>query len=518
MTTILTIILAVLSNLLLLSCTSNDSTDIKEESDRPNIVYILSDTHRWGAMSFTQTPGVETPNLDSLAQQGISFNRAYANHPLCTPYRAILMTGRWPYQQGLIANHMNLNERVDLPESERTRGTIGWVFKNAGYTTAHIGKWHLGGEDGRPFGFDKSILWENTNNHRQSMYFVDGGPAVDWKGLSNATATTDQALRWIETVREGPKPFFIIISLNPPHGPFHDAPEEKKALYPNESTLPFHPLDQIHDWESHRDYHALVSGMDDEVGRITNRLDELGLSENTLLVYTSDHGGMSGLNGIKNYGQKRNPNDESTRVPFMARWTGKIPPGAETDVLFSTIDVFPTLAGLADLQPHLRIAGSLEAETSLTYLESLPGLDLSSTFLGRPGGPEPESVFLMHPSNMNNLYSLPQPIWRAIVTPRYTYAVTEDAEFALWENSEDYQRTNRVAAPETFEIRRKLWSELGRWMGKAETAFVDNWFAGAARSEIQAWNREHGLGEENNDRAAGKEALFDVTKSKPRSP
>lgn len=150
------------------------------ETRSPNVVYILSDTHRWGAMSFTQTPAVQTPNLERLAREGVSFNRYCVNLPLCTPYRAILLTGRWPYQQGPIGNHMALAERVDLPESERHRGTLAWAFKNAGYTTALFGKWHLGGNialpgvetsgtpresrNALPFGFDRSVVWWGTNN------------------------------------------------------------------------------------------------------------------------------------------------------------------------------------------------------------------------------------------------------------------------------------------------------------------------------------------------------------------
>ncbi|MCZ6671748.1 MAG: sulfatase-like hydrolase/transferase, partial [Verrucomicrobia bacterium] len=361
----------------------------------------MSDTHRWGAMSFTQTPAVQTPNLETLAQQGISFSRYYVNLPICTPYRAILMTGRWPYQQGLMANHMSLAERVDLPANEQTNGTLSWVFKHAGYTTALIGKWHLGGRDARPFGFETSIVWGGTNNHRRSVYNINDGPTVQWKGQSNATAMTTQALDWIDEVRGAGKPFFLVLSLNPPHGPFGDALEEKQALYPDEAALPFHPLDDIRNWESHRDYHALISNVDDQVGRVMARLDELGLSEDTLLIYTSDHGGMTGIDGV-GYGQKRHPNDESTRVPFLVRWPGHVPAGNSRQTLFSTIDVFPTLARVVGLQERLVKSNTPEAEASLTYLESLPGVDLSEALLNENGGPEPRSVFLMHPSNMNN--------------------------------------------------------------------------------------------------------------------
>jgi arylsulfatase A-like enzyme len=248
---------------------------------------------------------------------------------------------------------------------------LSWVFKHAGYTTALIGKWHLGGRDARPFGFEKSIVWGGTNNHRKSVYNIDGGPTVQWKGQSNATAMTTQALDWIDEVRDDGKPFFLVLSLNPPHGPFGDALEEKQALYPDESTLPFHPLDELRNFKDHRNYHALISNIDDEVGRVMVRLDELGLSDNTLLIYTSDHGGMTGISRV-GYGQKRHPNDESTRVPFLARWPGRVPAGIERQTLFSTIDVFPTLAGAVRLQEQLEYVKTPEARASLAYLKSFP--------------------------------------------------------------------------------------------------------------------------------------------------
>lgn len=419
------------------------------EARSPNVVYIMSDTHRWGAMSFTQTPAVQTPNLAQLARERVSFNRRYVNLPICTPDRAIFLTGRWPYQQGLIANHMALAERVDLPEGGRHRGTLAWAFKNAGYTTALFGKWHLGGNialpgvetsrtvqesrNALPFGFDRSVVWWGTNDHRQSTFSVDGGDAVEWEGASNATATVQQALEWISDVSGDEHPFFAVISLN----------------------------------------------------------------------------------GIKNYGQNRNPHDESTRVPFLVRWPGKIPPGVELDTLFSTIDVFPTLVALTGVDDALAAEETPEAAASLDYVRSLTGFDLSHNILGELGAAEPDSVFLMHPTNMNNIGSGYQPIWRAVVTDDYTYAVTEDGEYALWNNGEEHQANNRVNDPETLEIRLMLWSKLRSWMDEAETPYVDNWFEKAPVWEIQAWNREHGLGESSDDREIGRRNLFDLSASKP---
>ncbi|MFQ5793069.1 MAG: hypothetical protein ACE5JI_21570, partial [Acidobacteriota bacterium] len=166
----------------------------------------------------------------------------------------------------------------------------------------------------------------------------------------------------------------------------------------------------------------------------------------------------------------------------------------------------------------LQAASTAEAEVSLAYLESLPGADLSRNVLGEPGGPEPTSVFLMHPSNMNNRFSSPQPVWRAVVTEKYTYAVTEEGEYALWDNSDDYQRTNLVHRPETYELRLKLWNELNGWMQRAEAPFIDNWFKRAPPNEIESWNREHGFGDDNEDRDIGKNGVFDMSKSKPVLP
>jgi len=492
-----------LAALLLLSACAN-----RPAAPPPNIVYIQSDTHRWGAMSFTHTPQVVTPNMARLAEQGASLDRYYVNLPICTPYRAIMMSGRWPWQQGLMANHMALGERVDLPEGEKTRGTIAWAFQEAGYRTGHFGKWHLGGRDARPFGFDRSVVWNGTNNHRQNTYNVDGGEPRKWQGESNATATTEQALDWIAEQAPAEQPFFAVISLNPPHGPFNDAPEAKKALYPDEEALPFHPKDEIRDFEQHRDYHALISGIDDDLGLVMRRLDELGLAENTILVYTSDHGAMTGIDGVE-YGQKRHPNDESSRVPFLIRWPGKIAAGSKPATLASTIDVFPTLAGLAELGPKL------EGQPSGEYLASLPGANLAPFLLGETNAPpEPQELYLAHPSNMNNRGSRHELIWRAIVTPEYTYAVGEHGEHRLWANGPGLQTENLVDDPAYLETRRELWGRLDRLMDRAERPYYEQWFANAAQKELEAWNAEHGLGDDNADREAGKAFLFDMTKSK----
>ena len=209
------------------------------------------------------------------------------------------MTGRWPYQQGVIDN------KIPLSPDEMT---LGKAFQAAGYHTAYIGKWHLGGVRAEPFGFDRSLIWTGTNTHwdRGQFHPREGGP-VQPKGY-NATLMTDQALAYLDERAAGDaRPFFMMLSWNPPHSDFLDPPAEKRAMYP-EGSLAWRDnvaaetrrkptgtkIWNKNGWPSFRGYHAHISAIDDELGRLMAKLDELGLADHTILVYSSDHGTMMG--------------------------------------------------------------------------------------------------------------------------------------------------------------------------------------------------------------------------------
>ena len=491
------------------------SAAVRRTAGKPNMIFFYSDTHRWGAMSHTQTPAVHTPFMTQMKNKGVSMDRCYSTLPICSPYRGILMSGRWPWEQGMMANHTRLDNRPD--RTDKSRGTLAWMFKDAGYRTGYFGKSHWGGDNLQPFGFDKCIVWNGTNNHEKNLYTEDNEPKQTWKrgagDDSNCTPTVTQALDWIDLYHDDPEPFFAMISVNPPHGSMTDAPKAKKALYPNSKTLPFHPHDELKKFDEHQGYHAHVSDVDDEIGRILARLDKLGIARNTIFIYSSDHGGMSGVRGI-GYGQKRNPEDESTRLPFMAVWPGTIPANLQLDVLFSTIDHFPTLCGLANIASQLSAAGTPTALDSLAYLKACPGLDFSKNILGKPGGPDPKSIFIMHPSNMNNHYSS-EPVFRGVVTKDYTYALTPEKEYCLYDNTGPYQHPNLLGQAGYDDVRRDLREEIQNWMKVAEYPYTDKWFSDMPIKWIKAWNKEHGFGVNNPDRKVGKQALFhiDLTKS-----
>src|SRR5690606_7560276 len=161
---------------------------------------------------------------------GAHFKYCVSNYPVCSPYRAMLMTGAWPYQTGMIDNNLELSPH---------RITVGKIFQHAGYRTGYIGKWHLGATtDARPFGFDTSLIWTNLGNHQEgSTYHPPGGEPQRTTGYS-ATLMTNQALDFMK--EHAGEPFFLMLSLHPPHATFTDAPDAMKALYP-EGSLPYRP-------------------------------------------------------------------------------------------------------------------------------------------------------------------------------------------------------------------------------------------------------------------------------------
>ncbi|MCF7849699.1 MAG: sulfatase-like hydrolase/transferase, partial [Kiritimatiellales bacterium] len=375
---------------------------------------------------------------------------------------------------------------VDIPRQSQF-GTLGWTFRHAGYQTAYFGKWHLGGTDARPFGWEKSIIWMNTNSHRvKNGFVVDGGKKAEWDGLSNSTATVRQALDWLRHDADRTRPFFLMVSVNPPHPNLLDARDDMTALYPDEASLPFHPHDTVRDWEQHRGYHAHISGVDADLGDVMQLLDNLKLTENTILVYTSDHGGMGGVRGI-GYGSKRLPYDESARVPFLIQWPGKVTANKRSDALFSSIDIYPTLCSLAGVDTVLGKNSKSEAKQTLKYNSECPGVDFSKNLLGQPGGVDPDSVFLMHISNMNNANPPFAMHHRTIVTKKTMFSVMPQGEFCLFDNSTEYQTENLIRDPRLVAERKALRQKIGDWIRTAETPFIGNWMKKATGPKMQSW-------------------------------
>ncbi len=421
---------------------------------KPNLLYVFSDEHRACSMPGEPFNVAYTPNLERFSRQSMTFRNCISNYPVCSPYRAILQSGRWPYQTGVIDNALPLHT---------DEVSIGETFRRAGYRTGYIGKWHLSAHDeGGAFiakgpdrqGYEDWHVWSNTNNHYSSFTFdPDTGSKVMPKGY-NATLMTNEGLDFIE--RHKSEPWMLMISWNPPHPNYLDAPPEQKERY-HPDTLEFRPnAEKINPAlrNNFQGYYGHISAVDAEFGRLMEKLEQTGLAGNTIVVYTSDHGDMMGSHG---YGGKRLPWEESCRVPFLVRYPGVIKPASSAAGLFSAIDIYPSMCGIAGLQVPSHCVGH----------------DLSAAMRGQ-AVKFPESSFLMHiakehaSGGLNN----PAPLFRGVRTDRHTYAVATDGRWLLYDNREDpFQMHNLIDDPHSAKISDDMHGLLLDWLKTAHDPF-----------------------------------------------
>lgn len=431
-------------------CEPEGDSPASSPAERPNVIVVLSDQHRWQAMSFSETPDVLTPTLEQLAQDGFSASHMVSNYPLCSPARAIALTGRWPWQTGVIDNATR-----DYAALSTEEVTLGTIFQRAGYETAYVGKWHLGGEDRdlSEYGFEHSIVWVRTNDHWNSRYFRKAGERIQ-SDRYNGTHMTDQFLEILERPRD--RPFFGILSWNLPHSSYIDPPKEIRRIYAQTKKPPWRenwslPPDTPIEWVGgghYRGYHAHVTAIDGELQRVLSALEEQGLERDTVVVYVSDHGAMLRSQGLLG---KRVPFAESIRVPFLVRWPGVVPAGGTTDAPLGLIDFVPTLGGLV----------------GVPVPDGLPGDDLSDAILGREG-PLPESQYLMNVAVSHRPEDQPgpdAPLYRGVTTSRYTYAVDEQGPWLLFDDERDpLQMQNLVNDPAHTALRERMNALLRDWV------------------------------------------------------
>jgi arylsulfatase A-like enzyme len=422
---------------------------------KPNLLYVFSDEHRACSMPGEAFNEAHTPNLERFSHQSMTFRKCISNYPVCSPYRAMLQTGRWPYQTGIIDNAIQLR-----PDEV----SIGETFRRAGYRTGYIGKWHLSpGDEGGNFipkgparqGYEDWHVWSNTNQHVDKSYTFDpdSGRKIQPKGY-NATLMTDEGIDFIE--RHKSEPWMLMISWNPPHPNYLDAPAEQKERYPLDA-LKFRPnAEKINAAlrANFQGYYGHISAVDAEFGRLLKKLDETGQADNTIVVYTSDHGDMMGSHG---YGGKRLPWEESCRVPFMVRYPGVVLPGSSAGGLFSTVDIYPTMCGIAGLKAPAPCVGH----------------DLSAAMRG--GAVKfPESSFLMHIQKENAAggENNPAPLFRGVRTDSHTYAVADDGRWLLYDDREDpFQMHNLIDDAKAANLTRDLDGVLLDWLKAAHDPF-----------------------------------------------
>ena len=326
------------------------------DAQRPNIIFVMADDMGWGQTGYRNHPILKTPNLDAMAANGLRFERFYAGCPVCSPTRASVLTGRSPNRAGVLSHGYALR----LQEK-----TIAQALKQAGYVTGHFGKWHLNGFKGpgapvlkddphspSAFGFDEWV--SVTNFYDLDPLMGRNGEVDSLKGDSSDIAVSE-AVKFLKKHATSQQPMFAVVWFGSPHSPFKSRPEDQAAFKSLNETSANH-------------YGELV-GLDRAVGTLRQNLRELGIADNTLLVFCSDNGGLPNIEpetvgGLR--GNKASVYEGGLRVPGIIEWPAMIAPRV-TEFPACTMDLFPTVADLLSLDASV-------------FVQPLDGISLKPLF------------------------------------------------------------------------------------------------------------------------------------------
>ena len=398
---------------------------------QPNVVVLFPDQLRALSLPMFGEQQIETPNIDRLAADSLILENAISNCPVCTPARAMLLTGRYPQTTGHLIN---------TTRTRHSEISIGDAFGRAGYKTAWVGKWHLHTglwpaldrmpqhpdwvPEGRDrLGFD---YWRAYNQH---MVYFDGFVHKDdwnyerWEGYE-----TDGLLNYGFEFMDnaGADPFLLFLSPHPPHyTPFKFAPDHCYERLPKTLQLPANVPDHLQSasLDMYRHYLAMILAVDDMLGRLLDYLELNGLADNTIVLFASDHGTQGGGQGVNPW-SKKNPYENSIRIPALLRYPGVIEPGV-SQRMTSMVDFFPTLCGLA----------------GIPVPRSIEGTDLSGQWAHSAAD---DSAFIMNFSKWFDWFQNGAE-WRGVRTQQYTYAQWLSGKVELYDLYEDPLQMHNLA-------------------------------------------------------------------------
>ena len=424
-------------------------------NQKPNVLIILADQLRACSLPNYGLEGISMPNFECMGRESITFTNAISTYPLCTPYRGMLLTGRHPQTNGLFLNYSSSRyDEIGLADA----------FKHAGYATGYVGKWHLNRgsfpsknqcwiPEGRSrLGFD---YWRAYNCHTE--YFDGHVNTEDWHTEAWEGYETEGLLKYMKEFIEANQetPFLCVLS---PHQPHHTggkhAPDRYYEKLPEYLELPDNVDDPMKQklQKDYHDYLAMILALDDMVGNVMSYLKEKGLLDNTIVLFTSDHGTQMGshisgpTNGTPAWA-KRRPYEESLKVPFFLHLPKQEGAGTVNDTLVAPVDIFPTLCSLA----------------GVTIPRTVEGYDLSDAVLGKPGAFEQEALYLMNFLNYD--YSpdwIPEPgnEWRGVRTKTHTYIKGSDGKAELYDLQNDPLELRNCIEEETEKERRECMERL----------------------------------------------------------
>ncbi|MBI5834196.1 MAG: sulfatase [Armatimonadetes bacterium] len=451
---------------------------------RPNLLFVFPDQFRGSALGFLGREPVQTPRLDRFSQESLVLTSAASNYPVCSPYRAMLMTGCWPHRNGVLENCTSNSEPFgcELKAADRCWSD---VLADQGYSLGYIGKWHLDSPrkpyvdcannkgplawnewcaPARRHGFDHWYAYGTYDAHLHPMYWANDTPRDQplWIDQWGPEHEADQAISYLRNERGQRKPdqpFALVVSMNPPHTPYGQVPARYVERYAGKKTdelITKRCLDLKDDAAmgtklaraQTRNYFACITGVDEQFGRILDELERQGLADNTIVVFTSDHGNCLGCHDQET---KNVPYEESMQIPFLIRWPGHIKPRHD-DLLLSTPDIAPTLLDLLGHKAPASMQGASSAGLMLTG-----------------DGPRPTSQFYLHVP-----LGKPSGGRRGVRTNRHTMVVdwneSGDRDVTLFDNQTDPDQMHNVAGAQP-EVVAALKDELAGWLKRAE----DRW-------------------------------------------
>jgi arylsulfatase A-like enzyme len=406
-----------------------------EDAKKPNVVFVFADQWRAQATGFAGDTNARTPVLDNLAKSSVQFTTAVSHCPVCSPYRASLLTGQYPLTHGVFLNDVCLsNDAV----------SIGQAFKAGGYQTGYIGKWHLDGHGRSNFiprerrhAFDFWRVLECTHDYNHSAYYGDEDRKLFWPGY-DVCAQTREAQKYVrEHGEQGP--FALFLSWGPPHNPYETAPEAFRKLHQPEALIlrPNVPPEKAPRADL-AGYYAHCSALDECLGWLLETLRECKLEEDTILIFTSDHGDMLGSHGLW---RKQHPQDESILVPFLLRWPRLSKEARRIATPFATPDIMPTLLGLCGLPIPKTVAGA----------------DFSAHLRGGPPPGDGAALIACYAPFSEWSRARGGREYRGLRTSRHTYVRTLSGPWLLFDNQEDpFQLKNLCGDPAFADTEKEL--------------------------------------------------------------
>ena len=446
---------------------------------KPNIVFVFADQLRYDALGSSGNSLVKTHNFDRLAAEGVVFDQCFSNCPVCSPYRGLLFSGKYPHVNGVVDNEYALRD---------DENTLPRVLSRAGYRTGFVGKLHLGYgpyTEEKRLGFDYMAAYNCGHDYYNLSYFENDGPETPFNKWA-PEGETDLALGFIERHLEKTpeQPFALFLAWGPPHWPYNKFPKEFDKYSPDDVELSPNvprPMESFAREEMAK-YLGNVTALDHYMGVILAKLAELGLEEDTIVCFSSDHGDHLSSHGhgkpfdkLPDYfkrSSKMTPYEESIHVPLLVRYPRSVPAGRRTRTLAGAIDCMPTLLSLCGLETPAGVQGADLSPAARG--EKCEGPDSVYLQIFGDAWPHRSRKFWREDGGAGRIGNRLVGYWRAVRTAKWLYARWHRDQYGPWLfdiKNDPAELTNLAADPAHAATRKELEARLARWMAETGDPF-----------------------------------------------